>query len=314
MWVLAWTPAFFSYLLADLLVPVLVLVTLHRERRIGPLGRGMFRNLRIAFREEWTPELSRRLLWGWARHMTHTAVDFARMVRMTPENVARYVELDGIEQLRALHAEGRGVICASGHLGIWELCGHVVALCGLPALAVSRPADNQAVVDVLTRIRVSGGQRITEKWGVLWPLRKALSRGEIIGLAADENAEDNPIFAPFLGTLAATHGTPALLASRTGAPIAVISCNRIGRGRFRFHLWDVIRTERTTTRDADLEGVTTRISAALSRAILAYPEQWLWGVRRFSTRPTGEVPGQDGLPPPAAAQENTLKTAVAEAR
>ena len=38
----------------------------------------------------------------------------------------------------------------------------------------------------------------------------------------------------------------------------------------------------------------------LSRAILAYPEQWFWGSRRFLTRPPGEAPGPDGLPPRAS--------------
>ncbi len=44
------------------------------------------------------------------------------------------------------------------------------------------------------------------------------------------------------------------------------------------------------------------INEALSSAILSRPEQWLWGSRRFFTRPPGEVPGPDGLPPPAAAR------------
>ncbi len=298
-WLFAHMPEFLAYGVAEALAPLLVFMTKRRERRIAPLGRGMVRNQRIVFRDEFSEEMSREHMRAWARHMTHMAVDFCRMVRWDRERMRKAVDVSDVERLRELHAEGNGVICASGHLGVWEFCGHVVALEGMPALAVSRPASNQALVEVLTKIRTSGGQRIIEKWGVLWPLRKALSRGEVIGLAADENDHERPAFVPFLGTLAATNTSPAFLATRTGAPIAVISCHRVGRAKFRFHVWEVIRVERSRADSDELAEITARISTALSRAIRAYPEQWLWGSRRFLTRPEGEVMGPDGLPPAA---------------
>ena len=295
-----WSPAWLAYGVANALTPLLVWMTKRRERRIAPLGRGLVRNQRIACRGSWNPEASRDHLGRWARHMTHSFVDFCRMPRMRRESLERTVDLRDLDQLRALQAEGRGVICASGHLGIWELCGHVTALAGLPTVSVSRPSRNPAVEGVLHGIRTSGGQQILTKWGVLWPLHKALKRGEIIGIAADEDASEHCAFAPFLGTLASTSTTAALLAQRTGSPIAVVSCNRTARGRFRIHVWDVIRVPRTGRSDPnDRAGcaITDRISRALSRAIQTYPEQWLWGSRRFATRPEGESAGADGLPP-----------------
>ena len=53
--------------------------------------------------------------------------------------------------------------------------------------------------------------------------------------------------------------------------------------------------------DAELRRVTHAVNDALSRAILLHPEQWLWSSRRFLTRPPGESPGPDGLPPRWAA-------------
>ena len=83
----------------------------------------------------------------------------------------------------------------------------------------------------------------------------------------------------------------------TGAPIAVASVHRVRRGRWRCHLWSVIRPEPGVSGEEHEREVTTAVNAALSRAILAYPEQWLWGSRRFVTPPPGERPGPDGLPP-----------------
>lgn len=299
-----WSPAWLAYGVAGALTPILVWITERRERRIGPLGRGMIRNQRIAVRGGWKSCESRAHLRAWAQHMTSAVVDFCRMPRIDAANLERHVDVSDVEQIRALHAEGNGVICASGHLGIWEMGGHITSLLGLPTLSVSRPSSNPALHRRLLRMRESGGQRIVQKWGVLWPLQKALSRGEMIGIAADENVTQDPVFAPFLGTLAATSTTTAALARRSGAPIVVMSCHRVGRAKFKLHVWDVIRVQKSRDRSTDYGDVPARINRALTRAIAQYPEQWIWGSRRFATRPDGESLDADGLPPRCEAAEH----------
>ena len=86
--------------------------------------------------------------------------------------------------------------------------------------------------------------------------------------------------------------------------------------KYRFHLWDIIRHEKTDDRDADVSAILERMNAALSRSILAYPEQWFWGARRYRVRPPDEVMGADGLPPPCAdarAQDGAAALAPQEA-
>jgi len=146
-------------------------------------------------------------------------------------------------------------------------------------------------------LRTSGGQRCVPQRGGLAALRQALARGEIAGLLADEDAPRARFFAPFLGTLAATSSAAAWLQRCSGAPIAVVSCERTDRERYRIRLWRVI--EVTSDDPAQHRRVTAEINAALGAAIRARPAQWLWGARRFATRPPRERPGADGLPPRA---------------
>jgi lauroyl/myristoyl acyltransferase len=61
----------------------------------------------------------------------------------------------------------------------------------------------------------------------------------------------------------------------------------------------VIRSKPGDDEQADLEDVTAAINRALTASVFAYPEQWLWGSRRFLTRPPDEMTGPDGLPPRA---------------
>jgi lauroyl/myristoyl acyltransferase len=288
-------------------------VTRYRERRISKLGRGLVRNQRIAFRDGLTPERSRDLLWGWARHMTHLVVDFCRMNRITRANLEERVDLTELSQIRELQAEGGGVICAGGHIGVFVLGGHVGALAGLPAVEVMRPPDNPAIRALLRKHRIKSGLVLLKKWGVLWSLRKSLRRGEVIGLAVDENDRKSPAFAPFLGTMASANSTAALMQRNTGAPIAVVTVNRVSRGRYKFHVWEVIRNPKPRDHELELQPITRQISIALTRAILTYPEQWLWGSRRFQTRPPGEELGPDGLPPQVLGLATSIEPSPATA-
>lgn len=292
-------PGALAYALADLASLGVVGFTVLRERRVARRGRGLFRNQRIAFRERLTPRLARRLLFGWARHVTRLAVDFCRMPRLHAGNLGRHVDAAELEPLLREAAQGRPLLAVSGHIGVWELCSFVPSLLGTPVSVVVRPLSIPPLDDVVNGIRRASGQEVLAKWGVVRPLLRALERGRVVGLLADENVRDKPIFAPFLGTLASTTRAPAFLHLATGAPLAVVTCHRVGRERFRIRVWRVIRHTPTHDREEDLRAVTFAMNEALSRAILAHPEQWMWASRRFLTRPPGERPGPDGLPPPA---------------
>jgi len=292
-------PRWLAYGIADLASLPLVAATLLHEGRVAPLGRGLFRNQRIVFRERLTRREAWRLLFAWARHMTYLFVDFCRMPRLRPHDFESRVDAQAFLDLIPLAEEGRGLICVSGHLGVWELCPYLPSLRGFPMTVVVRPTGIAPVDEVLTAIRRSGGTNVLAKWGILLPLKRALERGEMVGLLSDEDARERPLFVPFLGTLAATTPSVAFLQRVTGAPIVVASVHRIGRERWRCHVWRVIRFDPTRDPEQREREVTSEVSEALSRAILAYPEQWFWGSRRFLTRPPGEAPGPDGLPPRA---------------
>jgi len=293
-------PAALAYALADALLPPVFAWGLAHELRAGRLGRGARRNLRVAYRDS----LGRLAAWGLlarnARHLTHLAVDVCRIPRLDAAHIERHFDPASLAPLRTLLSEGRGLLCVSAHLGPWELLGHAASVSGLPVTVVVRALGSPPLDRVLARIRSSGGQRCVPQRRALLALRKVLARGEIAGLLLDEDERRTPLFVPFLGTLAATSPAAAFLQQVSGAPIAVVSCERTARARYRLRLWRVIRAPATAEhRDAALRSVTTGINAALGDAILARPEQWLWGSRRFATRPPGEKPGPDGLPPPA---------------
>jgi KDO2-lipid IV(A) lauroyltransferase len=281
-----------AYAVADAgALGVLGWTALH-ERRVAPRGRGLARNQRIVYREALDAARPRRLRRAWARHLGRLVADLARLGRLAPEALAERLDLAALECLRPQLADGRGLIAVSGHIGVWELLAQLPALTELRLTIAARPAASAALDAWLRELRSRGGARVVPQRGALRQLTQALRRGEVVGLLADEDRARRAVFAPFLGTPAATSPACARLQQRTGAPIAVVTCQRSGIGRFRFDVWDVIE-------GGDTRSICERVNRALSRAIRTHPEQWLWGSRRFHTRPAGERPGPDGLPPRA---------------
>lgn len=294
-------PAPLAYFAADLLAVPFALWWTVTDRR-GRRPKGYWRNVRIAFRPGGLgPERPRRHLWRFARHMTWLGVDFCRLHRLHAGNVGTHVDLREVPQLQALLAEGKGIVFATAHVGVFDVAGYTAGLVGLPITSVFRPSPVPGIDAAIQRLRQGSGQTVAAKKNVLWTLRKALQHGETVGLLCDSSSKKGEAYPPFLGTPAATVASPALLHLATGAPIAVVTAQRTGRFRFWIRVWDVIRQPPGTNRDADVQAILGRINLALTRAVAEAPEQWFWQSRRFKHRPPGEVPGPDGLPPVATA-------------
>lgn len=269
----------------------------------GRRSKGYWRNVRIAFRAgaPLGPQRPPRHLWKWSRHIAWLMVDFCRMHRITPATVARHIDTREYEPLRGVYAEGKGLICATGHVGVWDVAGHAAGLLGLKITSVFRPSPMPALNRLIARLRTTTGQTVVARKNVMWTLKRVLAAHEAIGILSDGGGKHSSVVAPFLGTAARTVATPALLHLMTGAPIAVAAVLRTGRMRYRVRVFDLIRHTPTGDRERDLVEITARINRGLSQAIAEAPEQWFWQSRRFRHRPPGEVPGPDGLPPLASA-------------
>lgn len=299
IWTFGVLPEWLAYRLADLAAVPLWLAWALTDRG-GRRVRGYWRNVRIVYRPGGLgPVRPRGHLFAFVRHLAWLAVDSCRMHRLTVANVDRVADMTEFAPIPALVAEGKGLIWATGHIGAWEVAGCACALRGLPITSVFRPSPVPGFDRLMARLRTRSGQIVVSKRNVVFTLRAALRRGESIGLLADSAGRRGDAFPPFLGTPAATVATPALLHLATGAPIAVTTMLRTGQSRFRLRVWDVIRHAPTADRDADVQAILGRINAGLSRAVAEAPAQWFWQGRRFKHRPPGEIPGPDGLPPPA---------------
>ncbi len=272
--------------------------------RGGRRSSGYWRNVRIGFRAG-TPLGERRPhghLWRWSQHIAWILVDFCRMTRLTAANVHAHCDLQEYPALQAAFAEDKGLICATGHVGVWDVAGTVAGLLGMPITSVFRPSPLPALDRLIERLRTRTGQTVVARKKVMFTLKRLLAEKKVIGILGDGGGKHSSVVAPFLGTDSRTVATPAVLHLLTGAPIAVLAVLRTGPMRYRLRVYDVIHHAPTGDREADLVSIMSRVNRGLSQAIAEAPEQWFWQSRRFRHRPPGEIATADGLPPLAARQ------------
>lgn len=308
IWTIGALPCWLAYAIGDLCaVPWFLWWCVHD--RGGRRSSGYWRNCRIAFRDgaPLGPIRPPRHLWRWSRHIAWIAIDFCRMRRITTATLREHCDLTEFPRIAGVFGEGKGMIFATGHMGVWDVSGHAAGLLGLPLTSVFRPSPLPALNRLIARLRTGTGQTVVARKNVLWTLKKVLADKEVIGLLSDGGGKHSSVVAPFLGTPARTVATPALLHLVTGAPVVVVAVIRTGRMQYRLRVFDVIRHPPGADRDADLVAITTRINRALSQAVVEAPEQWFWQSRRFRHRPPGEIAGADGLPPLAGSP--TIATA-----
>jgi KDO2-lipid IV(A) lauroyltransferase len=156
------------------------------------------------------------------------------------------------------------------------------------------------------RLRGRHGVRAIDRDAKTTPfaLLRALRRGEVVGFLIDVNTRVASVRVPFLDVPAWTPTGPARLALRTGAPVVVAIATREGVTITRVRPASVPRAD---VRDDEVEALTAALADALSNAIRAEPDRWIWMHDRFGARREAR-PSLDG----AAHDATTISTSTSE--
>lgn len=210
---------------------------------------------------------------------------FARLPRLTPENISTVIRYDGLENFQNAQAKGKGVLVATAHLGNWELSAFSHAWMTGPMHIVVRPLDNARIDALVERYRGLSGNHIIEKKDAARGILKALKAGDAVGILIDQNTTlDQGVFIDFFGRKACAGTAFAKLAQHSGAAVVP-----------GFALWSeaeqryILRFYPEIPMTGDVQEDTQRVHAQLETVIREYPDQWLWIHRRWKTRPPGEA-------------------------
>jgi KDO2-lipid IV(A) lauroyltransferase len=265
-------------------VALLVYVVDRHHRRVG------FTNLRIAFPDRLVGE-HRRILRGSFRNLGRMVAECSHLRRLTPETVGEQVTGEDSDHWLELvsHQGGSGALVLTAHFGNWERFAYAAGLLGHPVHLVYRALRNQRIDELVDRFRRSAGTVMLRKSGVGADLVRALRRGALVVIPADQNSTQGMgVFVDFFGMPASTNSGIARLAMRTGLPVYPAFLLREGRSnRHRIVIGPAVPIVRTGDRNADIRENTQRCTRVLEDMIARHPDHWLWMHQRWKRRPAG---------------------------
>ncbi|MEE8394487.1 MAG: lysophospholipid acyltransferase family protein [bacterium] len=201
-------------------------------------------------------------------------------------DLRRWVGLEGEEDLRKAHAQGRGVILVTGHMANWELLGLAFEQLDIAANAVVRSIENPLLDDLLLRNRESTHLKFFHRGSKESPRRllQCLREGNVLVVALDHDTVAPGVFVDFFGMPANTPRVAASLALRLGVPIVTGFDRREDGGTHCFRFRRVDYPPELENNAAGVMRVTQLLSDAMEAHIRQYPHQWTWNHRRWKRR------------------------------
>ncbi len=215
--------------------------------------------------------------------------EWARLYKLSPEEILARIEYRGVEQLKESMDQGKGVILIGAHHTNWELmfvavAGHLTQL-GAETLGVGRPLRNAELYDLVLSVRnKTGAKTVPQK---VLGLMRGLRKGGVIGLLVDQYWKDRRggVLVPFLGRPAWTTMGPVFIAKRTGASVHPVSLHRLENGKHEIVYGEKIEMPDSGDEQADLVEGMRRINHEVEEIIRRDPSAWLWMQHRWRKSP-----------------------------
>ena len=197
--------------------------------------------------------------------------------------VASVKQCHGWEHFEAAHAQGKGVIVLTPHIGCFEVIGLYIAA-RMPMTCLYRRPRWKFLDTMMHAGRERGQMKLAAAdLGGVRQLLKALKRGEIIGVLPDQvpgNGEGE--WAPFFGRPAYTMTLIGRLIESSGAAVVMCHSERLPRGKgYALHF--------TPLTFDGVSSIPLQMNAALETVIRNHPEQYLWSYNRYKV-PRGALP------------------------
>lgn len=249
------------------------------------------RNMEIMFGDKYTQK--ERLVIGRkaAINLGYHVIEFIRQGFLPIEEALEMVvESEGVENFHQALKPGRGVVTLSMHYGNWEICAAYINQRVHQLNAVGKEQRDNFFTNIAFPWRAKFGvKNIMSGNKANSAIIRALRDNCLLGLVADQNGGKSGVFVDFAGTLASTVPGPAALALKFNAPIVITYCRRIAPGQLKFYALPALELDNLPEgrKAAQLE-VLRRINRAYEQIITEDPTQWLWGHKRWKTRPPGE--------------------------
>jgi lauroyl/myristoyl acyltransferase len=210
---------------------------------------------------------ARRAFRNYAKYLA----DMMRIGEMTPAQAADLVGIENVEILSEAHAEGKGVLVCTAHIGGMDLLGPGLKLAGASMHVVADDTTYGRLFDHLAAARARQDIFIIG-WRNLRGMFRVLRDDGNVVLFCDGGYRRGDVPVELCGEATTFPIGPATLAAKTGAALLPVACRRTDDDRFVTRGLPLIHC--TSTEPAEIHRATQAVADALSSVIAEDPGQW----------------------------------------
>jgi Kdo2-lipid IVA lauroyltransferase/acyltransferase len=251
--------------------------------------RVVVENLRRAF-PEWSDQKLAAVVRAQYTSFGCLLLEFLRSFHPNfGEIIDRESTCEGLENLDAARAGGKGALVMTAHIGNWEaFCSHGAYVSKIPVTMVTKRLEPAWFQDYVVKVRESFGTKMAFEPKTMQLVIKTLRDKKVVGFAIDQFA-GSPVGArvPFFGVPVGTHTALAVLAQRFEAPVVPGYAVRKPGGGFHVVFEPAlpfVKFDSATAnnpREQEIIANTAAYNQVVERWVRRYPEQWLWIHRRW---------------------------------
>lgn len=205
--------------------------------------------------------------------------------KLNAAELAQKFTLHHRENITAALQKGKGIIMTLPHIGNWELLGAALAQAGYPLHSFYLAQKEDELGAVLDHLRGYSGIVLYDRDRGGIKALKALRRGDILGMIADQDGANNGVYMNFLGHWISMPAGPANWSLKTGAALMPLYALRQGNSsRYHGFILPSIEERQEGSHQQQVIARTVRLARWMENLILTYPQQYLWFYDRFKPR------------------------------
>ncbi len=233
------------------------------------------------------PRRRRYIAWRSFRNLCFNVVEIARMPITTAAAYRTEDNVTAMDHLRAIRADGRGVVLAVPHMGNWDLAGVAAHRLGVPVFFLARRQKNPLVDDYLNRMRGTTGvdTLLTDDARLGREVVRRLKSGKVFAMLPDIRARVPDLATTFLGQPANLASGMATFARLARVPILPVVLLRTGWTRHQWIPGPLVHPDPALDSRADVLRMTRLVLDYFEPAIRAQPEQYFWYNKRWVLEP-----------------------------
>ena len=203
--------------------------------------------------------------------------------RMSPEQAALHIQIEGLQTLRSALAEGKGAIVLLAHMGPWEALAQIPELAqregiAAPFGAMYRPLNNNYLDEWYRSQREGQGTRLFSRRDGFHKPVDFLRAGGMLGILSDQKMREG-VEVSFFGQAAKTTPIPGLFQRRSGAPVLAVSIRSCGTCLWSIRLRSVILQQYDDPKDR--KPFARTLNAALEEMLSDSLCDGFWMQQRF---------------------------------